>query len=63
MVTEDLTPEGSFAPYRWLVTIEKPVTRPLEVPSMRNMMVPTAPTAPRASGLTNLPTMIMSTML
>ena len=51
------------APYLWLVTMEKPATMPFDVPNMRNMMVPVEPTAARASGLTNLPTIRVSTML
>ena len=56
-------PLESIEPYFWLVTMVKPVTRPLEVPIMRNIMVPVEPTAARAWGFTNLPTMIVSTML
>jgi len=51
------------APKACEVRTVKPVVRPWEKPSTRNMMVPVAPTAASASALTKRPTIMVSAML
>ena len=58
-----LMPFISPAPKRCAVKTVKPAVRPSIKPIIKNMIVPTLPTAARAVVPTNLPTIIVSTIL
>ena len=63
LATAFFTPSSSFAPNFWETNMEKPLVNPIIIPFTKKNIEPVEPTAANASTPTNLPTIIVSTIL
>ena len=63
LATAFFTPASSLAPYFWEISTANPLVSPITNPFTKNTMELVVPTAANASTPTNLPTIIVSTIL